>query len=79
MEAIRRLFCPLRDIEQIPKMTEGEIIKILKDREQLLYLPKGQRKNPLTRGVSRQNYKKVAGDILLRINQLSTVNQNTII
>jgi len=53
-------------------MTEAEIIKILKNHEQLLYLPKGQRKNPLIRGVSRFNYKKVTSDILLLFNQLST-------
>lgn len=45
-------------------MTTADVIEILKMYEQVLYLPKGARKNPLTRGVIRVNYEKIAKEVV---------------
>lgn len=50
-------------------MTTADVIEIIKTYEQLLYLPKGARKNPLTRGVIRANYEKVAKEIVEKANE----------
>lgn len=47
-------------------MTTADVIEILKMYEQVLYLPKGARKNPLTRGIIRVNYEKAAKEIVAK-------------
>lgn len=50
-------------------MTVVDVLEILKMYEQVLYLPKGARKNPLTRGVIRVNYEKAAKEIVEKANE----------
>lgn len=50
-------------------MTVADVLEILKMYEQVLYLPKGARKNPLTRGVIRVNYEKAAKEIAAKVNE----------
>lgn len=45
-------------------MSKDDIIEILKSHQQVLYLPKGMRKNPLTYGIVKYNFEKVAEEIL---------------
>lgn len=57
-------------------MTVNEIIVILRAHEQVLYLPKGARKNPLTQGVIKQNFKKVADDIVAQLKEEANGKSN---
>lgn len=50
-------------------MTVAEVIEIFKTYEQVLYLPKGARKNPLTMGMIRANYEKAAKEIAAKVNE----------
>lgn len=45
-------------------MSKDDIIEVLKTMEQVIYLPAGQRKNPLTYGIIKTNYGKTADQIL---------------
>lgn len=56
-------------------MTANEIIVILRAHEQVVYLPKGVHKNPLTYGIIKQNFKKVAEEIAAQIQANGKSNQ----
>lgn len=59
---------PLRGPEPRSPVTPDDIIAILKAHEQIVYLPKHARKNPLTRGVVKDNFPAIAQEILEAIN-----------
>lgn len=50
-------------------MSKDDIVEILRTYEQVLYLPKGMRKNPLTYGIIKHNYEKIADEILAQVQE----------